>query len=118
MKKAFLLMAACSLFLVSCSNENIPVLSQENQKNEAVQNFKQALTHLNNPENLPTEEEKRSPEFPEMSERRLDILYPAAKGLIKSTGVKDDELKKATNGDKKATLKWALEIFRDSNNLL
>lgn len=116
MKKT-LIAAAFVMILASCSNENTAVLTQENQKTEAVNNFKKALISFNKPDNQTTEAEKQAKEYPEMSERKLDILYPAAKGLIKSTGVKEEEMQRATNGDKKATLKWALEILNDHNNL-
>lgn len=116
MKKT-LVAAAFVLILASCSNENTAVLSQENQKTEAVNNFRQALISFNKPENQTTEQEKQAKGFPEMSDRKLEILYPAAKGLIKATGVKDEEIVRTTNNDKKATLKWALEILNDHNNL-
>lgn len=116
MKRTFLLAAICCVMASSCSNESMQLSAQENQKTEAIQNFKKALKNLNSPENLPSDEEKRSPGYPEVNERRLSLLYSAAKGLIQSTGVKENEIQTATNGDKKATVQWALDILRDQND--
>lgn len=116
MKRTFLLLMAIFTLLTSCNNESIPTISQENQKTEAIQNFKRALISLNKPENLPTAEEKRASDFPQLNERRKDLLVPAAKGLIKSTGVKDEQIQKNTNGDKAILIKWAMNIFRDNYN--
>ncbi|WP_370898587.1 hypothetical protein [Chryseobacterium gossypii] len=114
MKTTFLI-AACVLSLVSCSNENLMV-SQENHQTEAMTNFREALKNINKPENRPTSEEMKMPGFPEMSERRKDLLLPAAKGLIKSTGVNDYEMQKATDGDKSAIINWALDIYIDNTS--
>lgn len=115
MKKTFLAASLCCMALSSCTNENMQLTSLENQKSEATENFKKALVSLNSRENLSTEEEKRAPGYPEMNERKLNLLYPAAKGMIQATGVQEAELLKATDGDKKAAVQWALEILRDNN---
>lgn len=115
MKKTFLAAALCCIALSSCTSESMQLTSQENQKSEAIENFKKALISLNSPANLSTKEEKRAPGYPEMNERKLNLLYPAAKGMIQSTGVTEAELQKTTDGDKKAAVQWALEILRDHN---
>lgn len=116
MKKTFLFAIASFLFLTSCNNETIPVAAQDNLKTEAVQNFKRAITTINTSKNLPLSEEKQNSEyqFPQLSEKRKDILLPAAKSLIKSTGVKDEQIEKATQGDKTKIILWAMEIFQDN----
>lgn len=116
MKKTFLLAIACFIFLTSCSNESIATTAQENQKTEAVQNFKRAITAVNTSKDLPQSEEKQNPEyqFPQLSEKRKDILLPAAKSLIKSTGVKDEQIEKNTHGDKTKIILWAMQIFQDN----
>jgi len=116
MKKTFLFAIACSFFLASCNNESIPTVAQETEKTEAVQNFKRAITTVNTSKDLPLSEEKQSSEyqFPQLSEKRKDILLPAAKSLIKSTGIKDEQIEKTTHGDKTKIILWAMEIFQDN----
>ncbi|MBL1219938.1 hypothetical protein JET18_03760 [Chryseobacterium sp. L7] len=116
MKKTFLFAIACFFFLTSCNNESIPAAAQDSLKTEAIQNFKRAITTVNTSKNLPLSEEKQNPEypFPQLSEKRKDILVPAAKSLIKSTGVKEEEIEKATQGDKTKIILWAMEIFHDN----
>lgn len=116
MKKIVLLLLGCSTFFISCSNEAMAVAGQEDVKSEAIQNFKKAVVDSNKPENLPTEEEKREIGYPKMNERRLDLLVPAAKNLIKSTGVKDDQIAKSANGNKEVIVEWALKIVNSNNN--
>ncbi|MFP3592665.1 hypothetical protein [Chryseobacterium sp. SIMBA_038] len=116
MKKTFLLAIACFFVMTSCNNESIPAVAQENQTAEAVQNFKRAVITFNNAKDLPMfaeRRDKKSP-FPEMSEQRKDILVPAAKHLIKSTGIKDEQIEKATNGDKAKIIAWAMEVFQNN----
>ncbi|PIF46969.1 hypothetical protein CLU96_4015 [Chryseobacterium sp. 52] len=116
MKRTFFLLMASFALLTSCNNESIPTVAQENLKTEAVQNFKRAITTVNNSKDLPQSEERQSSDyqFPQLSEKRKDILVPAAKSLIKSTGVKDEQIEKATNGDKTKIILWAMEIFQEN----
>ncbi len=116
MKKTFLFAFACFVVATSCNNESIPTVAQENQTTEAVQNFKRAIIEMNNSKDLPIVKEKRrkGSSFPEMSEQRQDILVPAAKHLIKSTGVKEEEIEKTTSGDKGKIIAWAMEIFQNN----
>lgn len=116
MKRTFFLLMASFALLTSCNNESIPTVTQENLKTEAVQNFKRAITTVNNSKDLPQSEERQSSgyQFPQLSEKRKDILVPAAKSLIKSTGVKDEQIEKATNGDKTKIILWAMEIFQEN----
>lgn len=116
MKKTFLLAAACFIVMTSCSNENMQTVAQENQTEEAVNNFKRAITTVNNSKDLPVTDEKLNPEYQsfQMSEQRKDLLMPAAKHLIKSTGIKDEQIERTTNGDKTKIILWAMEIFQDN----
>ncbi|MEY8758807.1 hypothetical protein [Chryseobacterium tongliaoense] len=110
MKKAILIMA-CALSLASCSNDTLSAISQENQQAEALRNFKSALQNLNKPENKPDAQEARAKNFPQISERRKDLLVPSAKALIKSTGISDPEIDEKTGNDKNAVINWALDIY-------
>ncbi|MEN4762379.1 MULTISPECIES: hypothetical protein [unclassified Chryseobacterium] len=114
MKKTFLLAISCFV-MSSCNNESIPTMSQENQTTEAIQNFKRAIVTANNSKNLPITEESRSKEFQylQMSDARKDLILPAAKHLIKSTGIKEEQIERTTKGDKAKIILWAMEIFRN-----
>ncbi|UOU98804.1 hypothetical protein MUU74_02370 [Chryseobacterium daecheongense] len=115
MKKTFLIIA-CALAFVSCSNENLSAIAYENQEMEAMQNFKNALMSLNKPENRPTAEEKQAKDFPQISDRRKDLLVPSAIALIKSTGINDSEISKKTREDKNALINWALDIYIENSH--
>ncbi|MCS3531863.1 hypothetical protein [Chryseobacterium sp. JUb7] len=116
MKKTFFLAIACFIITTSCNNESIQTVNQENQTAEAVQNFKRAIITVNNSKDLPVTDGKLNTEYQsfQMSEQRKDILLPAAKHLIKSTGVKEEQIEKATKGDKTKTILWAMEIFQNN----
>lgn len=115
MKKTFLFAVICFFVMTSCSNESIPVAAQENLTAEAVQNFKKAIITFNNAKDLPMFEKKtKNLQFPEMSEQRKEILLPAARQLIKSTGIKEEQIEKTTNGNKSKIIVWAMEIFQNN----
>lgn len=108
MKKLFLTVVA-SITLLSCTNESAAVNTVESMKTAEMQNFDRAMKSLGEPENRPTEEEKRSGSA-ELSDRRKKILLPSAMELIQSTGVTDEEIQRKTNGDISAILVWAIQI--------
>ncbi|UZT99594.1 hypothetical protein ODZ84_08535 [Chryseobacterium fluminis] len=116
MKKTLFSAVACLVIVTSCNNESIQTVAQENNTAEAVQNFKRAIITVNNSKDLPVTDGKLNSEYQsfQMSEQRKDILLPAAKHLIKSTGIKDEQIEKTTNGDKTTTILWAMEIFRNN----
>ncbi|MFP3592663.1 hypothetical protein [Chryseobacterium sp. SIMBA_038] len=116
MKKTFLLAVSCFIVMTSCSTENMQTVAQENQTEEAVNNFKRAIIIVNNSKDLPVTDEKLNAEYQsfQMSEQRKDLLMPAAKHLIKSTGIKDEQIERTTNGDKTKIILWAMEIFQDN----
>jgi hypothetical protein len=110
MKKTILIIAG-ALFFASCSNESLAITSQENLQTDAMKNFRQAMINMSKPENLATPEEQRMKNFPEMSDRRKNLLLPAAKELIQSTGISDSHINTETSGDKGAIINWALDIY-------
>ena len=114
MKKTFLIIA-CALFLVSCNNDNLSAIATENQQAVAIQNFKSALKSLNMPENRPSIQETKAKDFPQMSDRRKELLVTSAKALIKSTGVDDSEISNKTREDKSALINWALDIYIENS---
>jgi hypothetical protein len=116
MKKLVLLLLGSSAFFISCSNETVALSGQEDQKTEAMQNFKKAVIIFNQPGNLPTAEEKRGDNYSQLNDRRLDLLVPASENLIKSTGIKSEDIVKSTNGNKDLIVEWALRIFNSNSN--
>ncbi|WP_415325439.1 hypothetical protein [Chryseobacterium sp. MMS23-Vi53] len=112
MKKTILIVAG-ALVIASCSNENLAITSQESSKTEAMKDFAKAMKTMTNPRNQATPEEKRMKSYPELSERRKDLLIPSAKELIKSEGISDAEIEEKTDGNKGAIINWALNIYFD-----
>lgn len=105
-------LAAFSLF--SCGTESTTVNNIESLKTPQMENFSKAMRSLGNPENRPTEEERRQPGN-ELSDRRKQVLLPAAKDLIKSQGFTDEQIQDKTKGDVSAILVWAIEIHQRKN---
>lgn len=101
------LIAAC----VSCSTETSIPNPIEVTKSEEVLNFEKSIKSLSKPENRETLEEERNRKSLELSDRRKDILIPSALQLIKSTGVKDAEIAKNTQGERNKILTWAVKIY-------
>ncbi|UZT99738.1 hypothetical protein ODZ84_09280 [Chryseobacterium fluminis] len=116
MKKHFLLaaLAVLSLSTVSCNNESAAVNTVESMKTPEMDNFSKAFKSLGDPQNRPTEEEKKR-NTSELSDRRKALLVPASKALILSTGVTESELTRKTNGDMSAIIIWATEIYSKKN---
>ena len=116
MKKHFLLaaLAVLSLSTVSCNNESAAVNTVESMKTPEMDNFSKAFKSLGDPQNRPTEEEKKR-NTSELSDRRKALLVPASKALILSTGVTEAELTRKTNGDMSAIIIWATEIYSKKN---
>ncbi|WP_435523950.1 hypothetical protein [Chryseobacterium indoltheticum] len=112
MKKILFTLSFSMLVLSSCSNENMAASNIEAMKSPEMENFDRAMKSLNNPENKPTEEEKRSGSA-ELSDRRKRVLLPSAMDLIKSTGVTDAQIQQKTNGDISAILVWAIQINQE-----
>lgn len=110
MKKQFLLLILALLGLTSCNNEATTVNTVANMKTPQMENFDKAFKSLGEPQNRPTEEEKKRLTS-ELSDRRKALLVPASKDLILSTGITESELKRKTNGDMSQIIVWATQIY-------
>ena len=110
MKKHFLLAAFAVLTLISCNNEGSAVNTVESMKTPQMENFDKAFKSLGDPQNRPTEEEKKR-NTSELSDRRKTLLVPASKELILSTGVTEAELMRKTGGDMSQIIVWATQIY-------
>jgi len=110
MKKYFLLTAFTALTLISCNNEGNAVNTVESMKTPQMESFDKAFKSLGDPQNRPTEEEKKR-STSELSDRRKALLVPASKELILSTGVTEAELMRKTGGDMSQIIVWATQIY-------
>ncbi|MDP9960163.1 hypothetical protein [Chryseobacterium lathyri] len=110
MKKHLLLSAIAVMSLISCNNEGTAVSTVESMKTPQMENFDKAFKSLGDPQNRPTEEEKKR-NTSELSDRRKALLVPASKELILSTGVTEAELTRKTGGDMSQIIVWATQIY-------
>ncbi|MDR6923418.1 hypothetical protein [Chryseobacterium sp. 2987] len=110
MKKHFLMAAFAILTLISCNNEGNAVNTVESMKTPQMENFDKAFKSLGDPQNRPTEEEKKR-NTSELSDRRKALLVPASKELILSSGVTEAELMRKTGGDMSQIIVWATQIY-------
>lgn len=76
-----------------------------------IEKFEKALSTIFLKENRPTEQERVNQISAELSDKRKDILIPAAISLIESTGISENEILQQTNGDRNLILSWAFKIF-------
>ena len=110
MKKLFLSALVAVLTLASCNNEGSAVNTVETMKTPQMEKFDKAFKSLGDPQNRPTEEEKKR-NTSELSDRRKALLVPASKELIISTGVTEAELTRKTGGDMSQIIVWATQIY-------
>jgi hypothetical protein len=110
MKKLFLSSAFALLALASCNNEGTAVNTVETMKTPQMENFDKAFKSLGDPQNKPTEEERKR-NTSELSDRRKALLVPASKELILSTGITEAELMRKTNDDMSQIIVWATQIY-------
>ncbi|MFP3597631.1 hypothetical protein [Chryseobacterium sp. SIMBA_029] len=110
MKKTILLAAFAILGLISCNNEGAAVNTVSSMKTPQMENFDKAFKSLGEPQNRPTEEERKR-NTSELSDRRKALLVPASKELILSTGVTESELMRKTGGDMSQIIVWATQIY-------
>ena len=110
MKRYLLLTAFAALTLLSCNNEGSAVNTVESMKTPQMENFDKAFKSLGDPQNRPTEEEKKR-NTSELSDRRKALLVPASKELILSIGVTEAELMRKTGGDMSQIIVWATQIY-------
>jgi hypothetical protein len=115
MKKLFLSAAFAALTLVSCNNEGSAVNTVETMKTPQMENFDKAFKSLGDPQNRPTEEERKR-NTSELSDRRKALLVPASKELILSTGVTEAELTRKTGGDMSQIIVWATQIYMQKSD--
>ncbi|WP_265129668.1 hypothetical protein [Chryseobacterium oranimense] len=115
MKKLFLSAAFAALALVSCNNEGSAVNTVETMKTPQMENFDKAFKSLGDPQNRPTEEERKR-NTSELSDRRKALLVPASKELILSTGVTEAELTRKTGGDMSQIIVWATQIYMQKSD--
>ncbi|HCA07513.1 MULTISPECIES: hypothetical protein [Chryseobacterium] len=115
MKKYFLSAAIAVLTLASCNNEGSAVNTVETMKTPQMEKFDKAFKSLGDPQNRPTEEEKKR-NTSELSDRRKALLVPASKELIISTGVTEAELTRKTGGDMSQIIVWATQIYMQKSD--
>jgi len=115
MKKLFLSAAFAALTLVSCNNEGTAVNTVETMKTPQMENFDKAFKSLGDPQNRPTEEERKR-NTSELSDRRKALLVPASKELILSAGVTEAELMRKTGGDMSQIIVWATQIYMQKSD--
>lgn len=111
--KIKLLYALLLAGLISCNTESTAINPASTMKSAEVLNFEKSIKSLSNPENRETPEEQRNRTSLELSDRRKDILIPSALELIRSTGVKEKEIKETTQGDRDKVLTWAVKIYNE-----
>jgi len=116
MKKTFLLLSIPLLTILSCANENMATSAiPEVSKPEAVQKFNMAIKKV-------AMEKEPAPERPktsaELSDYKKDMLLPAAKDLIASSGVSYSEIEKRTENDREKILQWAVKVYGEYNKAI
>ncbi|WP_080780366.1 hypothetical protein [Chryseobacterium phocaeense] len=115
MKKLIIPTLFAALTLVSCNNESAAVNTVESMKTPQMENFDKAFKSLGDPQNRPTEEERKR-NTSELSDRRKTLLVPASKELILSTGVTEAELTRKTGGDMSQIIVWATQIYMQKSD--
>ncbi|KFF18094.1 hypothetical protein [Chryseobacterium sp. JM1] len=115
MKKYFLSAVIAVLTLASCNNEGSAVNTVETMKTPQMEKFDKAFKSLGDPQNRPTEEEKKR-NTSELSDRRKALLVPASKELIISSGVTEAELTRKTGGDMSQIIVWATQIYMQKSD--
>ncbi|WP_265129681.1 hypothetical protein [Chryseobacterium oranimense] len=115
MKKILLSAMVAVITLTSCNNENTAVNTVESMKTPQMENFDKAFKSLGDPQNRPTEEERKR-NTSELSDRRKALLVPASKELILSTGVTEAELTRKTGGDMSQIIVWATQIYMQKSD--
>lgn len=115
MKKLFITAVFAALTLASCNNEGNAVNTVESMKSPQMENFDKAFKSLGDPQNRPTEEERKR-NTSELSDRRKALLVPASKELILSTGITEAEITRKTNGDMSQIIVWATQIYMQKSD--
>lgn len=113
LRKTILLLSIPMLTILSCANENMATnTTPDISKPEAVQKFNLAIKKV-------AMEKEPAPTAPrtsaELSDYKKEMLLPAAKDLIASSGVSYAEIEKQTRGDKEKILTWAVQVYGEYN---
>lgn len=114
MKKTVLLFSISLLTFVSCANESnlATTVTPQVTKPDAVAKFNEAIKKV-------AMIKDPAPAMPrtsaELSDEKKDMLIPAAKQLIASTGVSSAEIERQTNNDREKILKWAVQVYGEYN---
>jgi hypothetical protein len=112
MKKTFLLLSIPLLTILSLPTKIVATSAvPEISKPEAVQKFNLAIKKVMEKEPAP----ERPKTSAELSDYKKDMLLPAAKDLIASTGVTYSEIEKRTQNDREKILKWAVQVYGEYN---
>lgn len=111
MKKTVLLLSISVLSFISCANESNLATTATPQlaKPEAISKFNAAIKQVA----ILTAQSPVSRTSAELSDDKKDMLIPAAKELIISSGVSNKELERQTNNDREKILKWAVQLYGD-----
>ncbi len=114
MKKTVLLFSISLLSIISCANESTLATTATPQltKPEAVSKFNAAIKKVAMIKDPAPSMPKTSAE---LSDEKKDMLIPAAKELIASTGVSSAEIERQTNNDREKILKWAVQVYGEYN---
>ncbi len=114
MKKTVLLFSIAAMSMISCGNESSLAtnVTPEVTKPDAVAKFNAAIKKV-------AMIKDPAPSMPrtsaELSDEKKDMLIPAAKELIASTGVSTTEIERQTANDREKILKWAVQIYGEYN---
>ncbi|KFF24597.1 hypothetical protein [Chryseobacterium vrystaatense] len=115
MKKHLLLSALAVISLISCNNEGTALNTVERMKTPQMENFDKAFKSLGDPQNRPTEEERKR-NTSELSDRRKALLVPASKELILSSGITEAEMTRKTGDDMSQIIVWATQIYMQKSD--
>ncbi|PQA95817.1 hypothetical protein B0A69_05460 [Chryseobacterium shigense] len=115
MKKLLLSAAFAALTLASCNNEGAAANTVASMKTPQMENFDKAFKSLGDPQNRPTEEERKR-NTSELSDRRKALLVPASKELILSTGITEAEMTRKTGNDMSQIIVWATQIYMQKSD--
>lgn len=94
---------------ISCRTGDGALSTVETMKSQEMRNFDGALKSLMKPENRASA--KQSSNSAELSEQGKDLLLPASKALILSSGMSEQQMISETNGDKGAIINLATKIY-------
>ncbi|GEN75648.1 hypothetical protein [Chryseobacterium hagamense] len=111
--KMLLVMAVPLLTIFSCTNETTAsTAATQISQSEAVGKFNAAIRKVAMMKEPDPSQPRTSAE---LSDEKKDLLIPAAKGLIVSSGISMAEIERQTANDREKILKWAVKVYGDYN---